>query len=85
MSPTFYWQLLRKYSFAKKLQCQTIGTKSCLKHFCKKKAAPKKLVKLTSVVNFIIILRVAFAPIFFCHKIYSQIVSREKDVENTFV
>jgi hypothetical protein len=35
-------------------------------------------MKLTPVVNFIKILRAAFTPIFFCQKLQSQTVIREK-------
>jgi len=42
------------------------------------KAARKMLVKLTPVVNFINILQAAFALIFFCQKLPSQTIIREK-------
>jgi hypothetical protein len=38
------------------------------------------LMKLTPVVNFINILKAAFAPIFFCQKIQIQTVTREKQL-----
>jgi hypothetical protein len=42
------------------------------------------LVKLTPAVNFINILQAAFAPIFFCQKLQSQTVTREK-LHNTLL
>jgi hypothetical protein len=42
------------------------------------KAARRTMMKLTPAVNFINILRAAFAPILFCQKIKSQSIIREK-------
>jgi len=42
------------------------------------KAAHRTMMKLTPAVNFINILRAAFAPILFCQKIKSQTIIREK-------
>jgi hypothetical protein len=49
------------------------------------KATRRTLMKLTPVVNFTHILRAAFALIFFCQKITSQTVIREKMRKNTFI
>ena len=42
-----YEQLLRQYSFAKRIQSQTVSTKKLLKTLLYKKAGHKMLVKLT--------------------------------------
>jgi len=41
ISPMFYKQLLRQYYFAKRIQSQTVSTKSCSKHICTKKPVVK--------------------------------------------
>ena len=48
ISPTFYKQLLRQYSCAKKIQTLAVSTKKLLKRLLYEKAARKMLVKLTS-------------------------------------
>jgi len=47
ISPTFYEQLLRQNSFAKKLQTQIVSIYKLRKKLLYKKAACKLLVKLT--------------------------------------
>jgi len=47
ISPMFYEQLLRQYSFAKRIQSQTVSTKKLLKTLLYKKAGHKMLMKLT--------------------------------------
>ena len=50
ISSTFYKQLLRQYSCAKKLQSQTASTKSFRHKIIGAKAARKMLMKLTAVL-----------------------------------
>jgi len=52
----FYRHLLRKYSFAKKLQIKTVCREMLHKVLLYEKAAHKMLLKLTPAVNFINIL-----------------------------
>ena len=47
ISPTFYVQLLRQYSFAKRIQSQTVSTKKLLKTISCEKSGRKMLEKLT--------------------------------------
>jgi len=47
ISPTFYEQLFHQYSFAKKLQSQTVSREKPRKTNSNKKAACKMLMKLT--------------------------------------
>jgi len=49
ISSTFYKQLLRQYSFAKKLQNQTVIREKLLKALLREKGAHKMLMKLTTV------------------------------------
>ncbi len=51
ISPTFYRQLLCRYSFPKKLQSQTISRKNLHKTLSYQKATSKMLVKLKPGVN----------------------------------
>jgi hypothetical protein len=60
ISPTFYEQLLRQFSFNKKLQSQTVNRGKLCKTLSYKKDGHKMLVKLTPSANFIIVLRAAF-------------------------
>jgi len=53
---------LSQYSFAKKLQSQTVIREKLCKALLYKKGARKRLVKLRSVVNFINILQAVFEP-----------------------
>ncbi len=46
------------------------------------KSVHKMLMKLTSIVNFTNIIRAAFAPTYWCQKIQSQTVTREKLQKN---
>jgi len=43
----FYEQLLRQYSFARRIQSQTVSTKKLLKTFLYEKVGHKMLMKLT--------------------------------------
>ncbi len=49
------------------------------------KTACKMWLKMTTVVNFINILRLAFAQIFFCKKITKLNCKQRKTVQNTFL
>jgi hypothetical protein len=61
-----------------KIQIQTVIREKLPKVIQYKKAPHKMLAKLTLVVNFINILRAAFAPIFFLLKLQSQTATKEK-------
>ena len=49
ISPIFYKQLFRQYSFAKKIPTQTVSREKLLKSILYEKDARKMLVKLTPV------------------------------------
>ena len=51
ISPMFYEQLLGQYSFAKRIQSQTVSTKKLLKTLAYEKAGGKMLLKLTPGFN----------------------------------
>jgi hypothetical protein len=60
---------LCEYSFAKKLQIQTVIREKLRKTLSYKAGMHKMLMKLTPVVNLINILQAAFGPKLFCLKI----------------
>jgi hypothetical protein len=66
---SFYEQLLRPYSFGKKLQSQTVIREKSFKALSYKKGLCKMLLKLTPLVNFTNILLAAFASKFSFQKI----------------
>ncbi len=59
-SSAFYEQRLSQYSFAKKLQSQTIIREGLCKDLSYKKDERKMLMKLTPGLNFINVLHIAF-------------------------
>jgi hypothetical protein len=61
ISSTLYKRLLRQYFCAKKVQALNLSTKKSRPKLLYEKAASKMLVKLTPSVNFINVLRAAFA------------------------